>query len=433
MTTARELYAKVTDDLDSLTRQRDSFKAQLVDASARISDAENELRFIVWKLVPDAREVLPHMFEKLSEALYGATESQASSVRVLQEAQTRAINLKNEYEQAREDLGTYADGARSAMRASSEYRNAEETAASAEAVLQSNASKLEEAERRLARFSALARQNVMHRILLSVSDGGERQGHFLLALWHSIGRSLKDTEWFRRLDADRATAARDVDHGDNVRDKAIMEASAAKAVMQNLNLAFETSLQPRRSALQDKAVELEEAEKAAKSAKSAHLIADKHLADLQAGKVDPALSACTALESILRREFGVASQEDLAAVKALAERPGAAGLVERAIECSDEIRFAAAERLSVMEQKDTVEATIDELEKVKRKMSRNGLHRSNKTIDMAETFMMSNMSDGFDLETLTTIAIVADTVSAMGSSSNSDWSSGSSWGSSSFD
>jgi hypothetical protein len=47
--------------------------------------------------------------------------------------------------------------------------------------------------------------------------------------------------------------------------------------------------------------------------------------------------------------------------------------------------------------------------------------------------MRSDTSDGFDLETLAALTIVADAVSDMGSSSSSDWSSGSSWGSSSFD
>jgi hypothetical protein len=80
---------------------------------------------------------------------------------------------------------------------------------------------------------------------------------------------------------------------------------------------------------------------------------------------------------------------------------------------------------------DAIQASIDELEKVKRKMSRSGLNRSSKMIDNADTFMASDMSDGgFDLETLTMIAIVADAVSDMGSGSTSDWSSSSSWGSS---
>jgi hypothetical protein len=433
MTTAKELYAKVTGDLDNATRERDSLKAQLADATSRISDAEAELRFIVWKLMPDALEALPHMFEDFSDALGRAKDARASSVTAMQEAQTRTTALKDEYEQAREDLGAYADGARAAMRASREYRSAEEGAASAEAVLQSNAPDLEEAERRLARFSELARQSLMHRILLSVDEKGESHGHFLLSLWHSIGRSLKDTEWFRRMDADRTTAARDVENGGKVRDKAIMDAEESTSAMQRLNLDFEASLQPRRKALKDKAAELQQTEKAAKGAKAAHLVADKRLSDLQEGRVQPAIAARATLASLLGKEFSTASKEDLAAIKALAERPGAAGLVKQAMAFSEEKRLATFDRISLTEQKDAIQSTIDELDKVKRKMSRNGLQRSSKTIDRAETFMMSDMSDGFDLETLTTIAIVADTVSDMGSSSNSDWSSGSSWGSSSFD
>lgn len=433
MTTAKELYAKVTGDLENATRERDSLKAQLADATAHISEAETELRLIVWKLMPDALEALPHMFKDFSDALGRATDARASSSAAMQAAQTRTTALKNAYEQAREDLGAYADGARAAMRSSSEYRRAEEAGASADAILQSNAPTLEEAERRLARFSELARQSLIHRFLLSVDEKGERQGHFLLALWHSIGRSLKDTEWFRRIDADRTAAARDVEHGGKVRDKAIMEAEKSTSAMQQLNLDFEASLQPRRKALQDMAAELEQAEKAEEGAKTDHLIADNRLTDLQEGRVEPAIAARAALASLLGKEFGAASKADLAAIKALAERPGAAGLVKQAMGYSEEKRLATIDRISLTEQKDAVQTTIDELDKVKRKMSRNGLHRSSKTIDKAETFMMSDMSDGFDLETLATISIVADAVSDMGVSSNSDWSSGSSWGSSSFD
>lgn len=433
MTTARELYAKVTGDLENATRERDSLKAQLSDAASRISGAEAELRFIVGELMPDALEALPHMFKDFSDALGRAKDASASSVTTMQDAQARTSTLKTAYEQAREDLGDYADGARAAMRSSSEYRSAEEAAASADAILQSNAPTLEEAERRLARFSELARQSLIHRVLLSVDEKDERQGHFLLALWHSIGRSLKDTEWFRSIDADRMTAARDVERGENIRDKAIRDAAKSTSAMQQLNLDFEASLQPRRKALQDMASELEQAEKAEKGAKAAHLVADNRLRDLQEGRVQPAIAARAILASLLGKEFGAASKADLAAIKALAERPGAAGLVKQAMEHSEEKRLATIDRISLTEQKDAVQTTIDELDKVKRKMSRNGLHRSSKTIDRAETFMMSDMSDGIDLETLTTIAIVADAVSDMGSSSNADWSSGSSWGSSSFD
>ncbi len=434
MTTAKELYVKISGDLDRATRESDSLKAQLADAASRISDAETGLRFIVWKLMPDAREALPHMFEEYSQARRIAKESRVSSFRNLQEAQTKVTNLKSNYAQAREDLGTYADGARGAMRCSPEYRGADEKAASAEAILQSNAPKLEEAEKRLARFSELARQSFMHRVLLSV--GNEGKGHFLMSLWHFIGRSLKDTEWFRRMDADRAAAERDVDDGGNIRDRAILEGAAAKAVMQQLNLAFETSLQPRRKALQDRASEVEQALNAERDAHTAHLIAGQRLSDLQEGKVEPARTARSTLAELLGKQFESASPEDLAAIKALAERPGTAGLVERAMGYSDEIRRATLDRISVMEQKDAIQATIDELEKVKRKMSRSGLSRSSKTIDNAETFMRSDMSGGFDLATLTTISIVAEAVSDMGSSSSSDWSSSSSsssWSSSSFD
>jgi hypothetical protein len=235
------------------------------------------------------------------------------------------------------------------------------------------------------------------------------------------------------MDEDRATAERNVSDVRNFRDKATMEGAMWKASMQQLNADFETALQPRRTALQEKAVELEKARGSAKNAKSAHLAADRHLADLQAGRVEPALAARAALAALLSSEFGTASQEDLAAIKALADRPAAAGLVERAMECSDEMRLATVDRLSVMEEIDAVQATIDELEKVKRKMSRSGLHRSSRQIDIAENFMRSDTSGGFDLETLAALTIVADAVSDMGSTSNSDWSSGSSWGSSSFD
>lgn len=433
MTTAKELYAKVTGDLENATRERDSLEARLADVASRISNAETELRFIIWKLMPDACEALPHMFKDFSDALDRATDARASSATAMQDAQTRTTALKNAYDQAREDLGAYADGARADMRSSSEYRSAEQVAASAEALLQSNAPTLEEAERRLARFSELAQQSIVHRVLLSVDKKGERQGHFLLALWHSVGRSLKDTEWYRKIDADRATAARDVEHCGKVRDKAVREATKSTTAMQQLNLEFEASLQPRRKALQDMAAKLDQAEKAEKGAKTAHLIADNRLSDLQEGRVEPAIAARATLASLLDKEFGAASKSDLAAIKALAERPGAAGLVKQAMGYSEERRLATIDRISLMEQKDAVQTTIDELDKVKRKMSKNGLHRSSKTINRAETFMMSDMSDGFDLETLTMIAIVADAVSDMGSSSNSDWSSGSSWGSSSFD
>jgi chromosome segregation ATPase len=433
MTTARELYTKVTGDLDSATRKRDSLKAAFAGAAARISSAETELRFIVWKLMPEAREALPQMFAELSEAFRQAEDAHASSVGNLQDAETRVGTLKGKYEQAREDLGVYADGARAAMRSSPEYQRAEDAAASAEAVLQENAQKLEEAEKRLARFTELAGQSLMHRTLLSAHAKDESQGHFLLSLWHSMGRGLRETEWFRRMDEDRATAERDVRSGGDVRDKAIMEGAMWKASMQQLNADFETALQPRRSALQEKVVELEKAEGSARNAKSAHLAAERHLADLQAGRVEPALAARAALASLLSREFGTASQEDLTAIKTLAGRPEAGGLVERAMECADEMRLATVDRISLMEEIDAVLATIDELEKVKRKMSRSGLHRSSKQIDNAENFMRSDTSDGFDLETLAALTIVADAVSDMGSSSSSDWSSGSSWGSSSFD
>jgi hypothetical protein len=319
------------------------------------------------------------------------------------------------------------------MRSSPEYQRAEDAAASAEAVLQENAQKLEEAEKRLARFTELAGQSLIHRTLLSANAKDESQGHFLLSLWHSMGRGLRDTEWFRKMDEDRATAERNVSDARNFRDKAIMEGAMWKASMQQLNADFESALQPRRSALQEKVVELEKAEGSARNAKSAHLAAERHLADLQAGRVEPALAARAALASLLSREFGTASQEDLTAIKTLAGRPEAGGLVERAMECADEMRLATVDRISLMEEIDAVLATIDELEKVKRKMSRSGLHRSSKQIDNAENFMRSDTSDGFDLETLAALTIVADAVSDMGSTSNSDWSSGSSWGSSSFD
>jgi hypothetical protein len=433
MTTARELYAKVTGDLDSATRERDSLKAVLAGAAARISSAETELRFIVWQLMREAREALPHMFGELSEAFRQAEDAHATSVRNRQDAETRVGALKGQYEQAREDLGVYADGARAAMRSSPEYQRAEDAAASAEAVLQENAQKLEEAEKRLARFTELAGQSLIHRTLLSANAKDESQGHFLLSLWHSMGRGLRDTEWFRKMDEDRATAERNVSDARNFRDKAIMEGAMWKASMQQLNADFESALQPRRSALQEKVVELEKAEGSARNAKSAHLAAERHLADLQAGRVEPALAARAALASLLSREFGTASQEDLTAIKTLAGRPEAGGLVERAMECADEMRLATVDRISLMEEIDAVLATIDELEKVKRKMSRSGLHRSSKQIDNAENFMRSDTSDGFDLETLAALTIVADAVSDMGSSSSSDWSSGSSWGSSSFD
>jgi hypothetical protein len=433
MTTARELYTKVTDDLDHATRERDSLKAVFAGAAARISSAETELRSIVWRLIPEAREALPHTFGELSEAFRQAEDAQAASGGNLLAAETRLATLKNEYERARDDLGVHADGARAAMRSSPEYQRAEDAAVSAEAVLQENATKLEEAERRLARFTELAKQSAVHRTLLSAHAKGESQGHFLLSLWHSVGRGLRATEWFRRMDEDRATAERNVSDVRNFRDKATMEGAMWKASMQQLNADFETALQPRRTALQEKAVELEKARGSAKNAKSAHLAADRHLADLQAGRVEPALAARAALAALLSSEFGTASQEDLAAIKALADRPAAAGLVERAMECSDEMRLATVDRLSVMEEIDAVQATIDELEKVKRKMSRSGLHRSSRQIDIAENFMRSDTSGGFDLETLAALTIVADAVSDMGSTSNSDWSSGSSWGSSSFD
>jgi hypothetical protein len=256
-------------------------------------------------------------------------------------------------------------------------------------------------------------------------------GHFLLSLWNSVGGALRNTAWFRRMDADRADAERNVGWGCEVRDKARSESAAAKDIMQRLNSDFETTMQPRRLALQQMASELEHAQKAEKTATTAHKAASKHLADLQACRVEPAGAARTTLISILGREFGVASKKDLATIKALAERPAAARLVERGMECAEDIREAAADRISITEKMDAIQASIDELEKVKRKMSRSGLNRSSKMIDNADTFMASDMSDGgFDLETLTMIAIVADAVSDMGSGSTSDWSSSSSWGSS---
>jgi hypothetical protein len=431
MTTAKELYAKVSSDLDSATRECQSLKAEYLEASSRISNAESELHVVAWKLMPEAREALPEMFKELSAAFRGAEESMASCDRNLQDKQNRAADLKDRYERSRENLGTYADGERTAMRQSGEYSSAEANAAGADATLEANAITLAEAEKKLARLTELARQTLIHRMLLSARNMEGEPGHFLLSLWNSVGGALRNTAWFRRMDADRADAERNVGWGCEVRDKARSESAAAKDIMQRLNSDFETTMQPRRLALQQMASELEHAQKAEKTATTAHKAASKHLADLQACRVEPAGAARTMLISVLGREFGVASKKDLATIKALAERPAAARLVERAMECAEDIREAAADRISITEKMDAIQASIDELEKVKRKMSRSGLNRSSKMIDNADTFMASDMSDGgFDLETLTMIAIVADAVSDMGSGSTSDWSSSSSWGSS---
>lgn len=433
MTTAKELYAKISGDLDRATRDSDSLKARFARVNSQISTAESELSLIALKLMPEAMKALPSKFGAVSAAIRDAEEASASSLKAEHEARERVSALTSEYEQARHELGVQADGERAAIRSSPKYREAEESAEAADAILKENAPKLADAEKQLARFTELARQSFMHRAILSAHYREQQQGHFLLSMWHSIGRTLRDTDWFRRMDADRKTAEQIVLQRSLVADKATMDAAKWKATVQQLGSEFEITLQPRRNALQQKAVELEQAQKAMKAAKPICLEAAKRLSDLQECRVEPARSARAGLASVLGREFGLVSNEDLEVIWSLANRPAAADLVRRATECSEELRIASAERRELMEQIDAIKATTDELDKVKRKMSRSGLNRSSKTIDNAETFMRSDMSGGFDLGTLTTISIVAEAVSDMGSSSSSDWSSSSSWSSSSFD
>jgi hypothetical protein len=430
MTTARDVYAKVSADLRRAIKAREVLQAQLGRPTEMMSKAESELRTIAWRLLPEACDALPDLFGNVSEALSEAEARLRSSSTSLEETNSQAIALKETYEKARNDFGTQADTAREAMRDAPDYRRAEKSIADTQAVMRTNGPKLAAAEKQLARLNGLAKESFVHRTLLSVRPKGEDGGHFLVSLWHMAGRGLKDTNWFSRMDADRAAAERDVQTGREVRDRAIMEGSASKACVQKLNQDFEASLQPGREALQKQAIELEDAEKAVKDAELHHQAASRHLSDLQAGRAEPAISARSMLAKILGRPFGKASQNDFRVVRALADRPAAAELVARAMELSEEWRTYGAERRAILEKIDAARGAISELEKVESMMARKRLDRSSRRVENVDTFMMTDISGGFDLETLTPISVISQALSNI-SSSSSDWSSGSDTGTSS--
>jgi hypothetical protein len=432
MTTARQLYEKVGRDLEKAQKDRDLLKSQFSNVSARIGIAENELDRIVWHLMPEAQLALPELFPELAETLREAEAALKACENDATSANADLERLTIECERERVSLGERLDQERSTFKGSDEYKLADKRANEAEAAFAEARATLSRNQKELTRLTQASEKRAIHRLLLASNASSKEAGHFSQAIWRALAGRLKRTKWFQKMDSPRASIAQTVAEARVRFDEAVQEVKSAKQALKKLNNDFEATLQPARQAFHDKIIELEQTRQRIEYIRSAHQALTQKVLDLRAGRVEPMISAKATLASILDRELGTASSEELEHIKAIAERPGTAPFIAQAVELAEVKRNATLEKKSVVEQIDALDTAISKLEELKRKMSKKGLSRSNRKIKDAESYMLTGtVGDiGSIIATAAFISNVSDNVSEIcdvgSTSSSSDWSSSSS-------
>lgn len=426
MTQARELFAKISEELDRATRERDEHRARLDEAMAQNKRRDDELTAIARTLLPKAANAMEDRFGRYAEAVRTSKADLEAAEASLAEAQEVETSRMQEHATASREFGENAETRRRIMIETPDYKEAVKALADADVRLKINAQLIRTAEQKLGRLTELARQNPVHSLLL---DAGRlaKGGHFILSMLNTAGDRIRSTEWYRRADADRVSAEAVVVERQRSRTEIEESVHRNQAVIDRMKVEYDRAIQPAQSEL----FRLKEAAGQALRAREqaeAFLASVRRAARAVEDMTTPEAKADLARLVAVLSASPSAEEEVLEAIRSI---PGAAPSIRRAAVIADE---TAAARLSIIELRETLEAAgsaVDELDKVRRKMKRSGMSSSSRNIANVESFMASGGSDGFDLGTIVMIAAVSDSISDASPSSHS--SDSSSYSSSSFD
>ena len=426
MTRASDLYRKIRVELEVAARERDTLRGRLYACTEGVSEAERQLAAICMMLLPKMADALPRRFGRYAEALRFAAADADYSSKDASAAADEAERLADLHKEARDSLEADHAAAEKAMLASQRYVSALEELAAAKRAHDENAVAADEAGKRMARLTELARQNWLHGLLMKGEADSAYPGHFLVALWRNVGRSLRATQWYRRLDKDRADAGRSLDVALENHESSAARVAAAQAVIGEMVAEMESGFRGRRDYLALIGSQSAAADKANAEAARQAEAASKGLREIEGFRSRPAKEALADALSLFRHSGSPSDAADIATIEAI---PGCREHVTAARDVAARQRKLASEALALREQYESAEAAVDQLDQVVRKMSRSGMSKSSKTVSNVEDFMSSGIRTDFDLTTLTMISAVAESV--YDSSPSSSWDSSSSFGGSS--
>ncbi|NTF17670.1 hypothetical protein G6L37_04605 [Agrobacterium rubi] len=426
MTEARKLYAKIVADLEQAVILQEGTKKRLSAARLAEDTARADLDELARVLLPKAAETSAR-FSRYAQAVGQAEVNVASSLKEVEDTERQEHDLTQAWSAANREFGERAETMRREMIASHEYRDAVNALAVAETRSMGNELLLRQAEQKLARQTELAKQNPLHAILLKGSDNAPK-GHFVLSMWNAAGDRLRQTEWYRRLDADRRQTLATL--LDKQRIKSVAEATATqhRRSIEQRKLELEADLAPQRADVATKNRLAAAATRDATAAKERLKRAQQGLRSAKSFETSETKADLKAFVALMTR-----ASEDLSALATLrglfTEMRDVTGM-ERSLKqverISADLRDLRIQSDSLALELETATAAVEELDRVKRKMKRSGMSSSSRKVENVDAFMAGDGNIDFDLSTVAMLAVVADSVSDTSPSSSSDWSSSSS-------